>query len=98
MDRLKTEWDKGVSKMKTLGQERKEEPSSDGPKSAADISREDLLQLTMKLGARLKAALDTAPHVVLEPQVRSPYDIPASPNHAPPGISHDLEAATHNRP
>jgi len=56
MDRLKSEWDKGVSKMKTLGQERKEEPSSDGPKSAADISREDLLQLTMKLGARLKAA------------------------------------------
>ena len=55
MDRLKTEWDKGVSKMKTLGQERKEEEPKQ-PQSAADISREDLLQLTMKLGARLKAA------------------------------------------
>ena len=55
MDRLKTEWDKGVSKMKTLGQERKEEEQKQ-PQSAADISREDLLQLTMKLGARLKAA------------------------------------------
>ena len=55
MDRLKTEWDKGVSKMKTLGQERKEEEPKP-PQSAADISREDLLQLTMKLGARLKAA------------------------------------------
>ena len=28
MDRLKTEWDKGVSKMKTLGQERKEEETT----------------------------------------------------------------------
>jgi len=55
MDRLKTEWDKGVSKMKTLGQERKEEEKPQA-QSAADISREDLLQLTMKLGARLKAA------------------------------------------
>ena len=55
MDRLKSEWDKGVSKMKTLGQERKEEEPKQ-PQSAADISREDLLQLTMKLGARLKAA------------------------------------------
>ena len=55
MERLKNEWDKGVSKMKTLGQERKEEEPKQ-PQSAADISREDLLQLTMKLGARLKAA------------------------------------------
>ena len=55
MDNLKAQWAQGVSKMKTIGQERKEEPAK-APQSAADISREDLLQLTMKLGARLKAA------------------------------------------
>ena len=38
MDRLKTEWDKGVSKMKTLGQERKEEEPKQ-PQSAADMNR-----------------------------------------------------------
>ena len=55
MDNLKAQWAQGVSKMKTLGQERKEEEKPQA-QSAADISREDLLQLTMKLGARLKAA------------------------------------------
>lgn len=54
MDALKDQWARGVREVKSIT-ERKDEPPPPA-RSASDISREDLLQLTMKLGARLKAA------------------------------------------
>ena len=53
MDALKDQWARGVREVKSITERTDAAPPA---RSASDISRKDLLQLTMKLSARLKAA------------------------------------------